>query len=123
MGNKISSINEKRNQKTKLDINKKLANRIQELSLEKERLEVENKELKKKINIREHLNEIDDEKIKKLVKKILDNKDINIGLLPDSIESKLYENIIRLLLSLIKETLDTTKIEFLGHGLQLQLTV
>ena len=58
-----------------------------------------------------------------MVKKILDNKDINIGLLPDSIESKLYENIIRLLLSLIKETLDTTKIEFLGHGLQLQLTV
>ena len=123
MGNKISSINEKRNQKTKLDINKKLANRIQELSLEKERLEGENKELKKKIDIREHLNEIDDEKIKKLVKKILDNKDINIGLLPDSIESKLYENIIRLLLSLIKETLDTTKIEFLGHCLQLQLTV
>jgi hypothetical protein len=26
-------------------------------------------------------------------------------------------------LSLIKETLDTTKIEFLGHGLQIQLTV
>ena len=123
MGNKFSNINEKKNDKTKLDINKKLANRIQELSLEKERLESENNELKNKIDIKDHLNQIDDKKIKELVKKLLDNKDINIGLLPDSIESKLYENIIRLLLSLIKETLDTTKIEFLGHGLQLQLTV
>ena len=123
MGNKFSNINEKKNDKTKLDINKKLANRIQELSLDKERLESENSELKNKIDIKEHLNQIDDKKIKELVKKLLDNKDINIGLLPDTIESKLYENIIRLLLSLIKETLDTTKIEFLGHGLQIQLTV
>jgi hypothetical protein len=71
------------------------------------------------MNISKKLGEIDDKTIKDIVRRILENPDINCNLLPDAIEGKLYENIIRIILGLLKETLDTTRIDFLGHHIEI----
>lgn len=84
-------------------------------------LESENKKLTQQLHLNNNLNKIDKETIKLTVKKLLENPDINVGLLPDKIEGKMYENFISFLLGLLKESLDTTKIEFLGHEIQITL--
>ena len=90
---------------------------------------LDNKELLDKIKILEDkiekyenpIQTIDDKKIKDIVKNLLLNKNINIGLLPDKIESKLYENIIKIILSILQETLNNTKVELLGHEIKMNL--
>ena len=89
MGTCISNNNDS----TRLTINKNLADKIQELSIENNNLKEENNNLKEENNIfknkntiENNINLIDENKIKELVKKMLTNKDINIGLLPDKIE-------------------------------------
>ena len=90
---------------------------------------LDNKQLLDKIKILEDkiekyenpIQTIDDKKIKDIVKNLLLNKNINIGLLPDKIESKLYENIIKIILSILQETLNNTKVELLGHEIKMNL--
>ena len=82
MGTCISNNNDS----TRLTINKNLADKIQELSIENNNLKEENNIFKNKNTIENNINLIDENKIKELVKKMLTNKDINIGLLPDKIE-------------------------------------
>jgi len=56
-----------------------------------------------------------------LVKKFLDNKDINLTFLPDSIESKIYKKILKMSISEIKHVVSTVKIQFLDHEITLDM--
>lgn len=62
-----------------------------------------------------------DEAIKKFIKKILSDKNANLTFVPDSMEAKLYEKLINVLLVNIKESLSTVKIELIGHVITLNI--
>lgn len=55
------------------------------------------------------------EAIRKLVNDMLNDKNINNTLIPDLIEEKIYQNVIKVVMSQIKLTLESTKIEFMNH--------
>lgn len=55
------------------------------------------------------------EAIRKLVNDMLKDKNINNTLIPDIIEEKIYKSIITVVMSQIKLTLESTKIEFMNH--------
>ena len=55
------------------------------------------------------------EAIRKLVDGILKDKDINNQFIPDVLERKIYENVLEVVMSQIKLTLESTKIEFMNH--------
>jgi hypothetical protein len=99
--------------------NMEFKSKIDEVMERNKELEAENRELKKKNDIKNSLNQIDKQMIKHTVQKMLNNPNVNTGILPDKIEGKLYENMISFLLGLLKESLDTTKIEFLGHEIHI----
>lgn len=63
----------------------------------------------------------DDEAIKKFITKILSDKNANLSFVPDSIEAKLYEKLINVLLANIKESLSTVRIELIGHVITLNI--
>lgn len=56
--------------------------------------------------------------IEKFVDKMLQNEKLNISLLPDGVEKKIYKNIISMLMELAKTSLSTTKVCFMGHELK-----
>ena len=64
---------------------------------------------------------LDNNKIQEIVKQLLKNKNINVGLLPDAIEGKLYENMIKIVLAILQDTLQDTKIDLLGHQIKMSL--
>ena len=64
---------------------------------------------------------LDNHKIQDIVKQLLKNKNINVGLLPDAIEGKLYENMIKIVLAILQDTLKETKIDLLGHQIKISL--
>ena len=64
---------------------------------------------------------IDEEQIKLTAEKLIKDKDVNLKYLPDFIERRFYESIIKIFLALIKETCDTTKLSILGHEIDIIL--
>lgn len=56
-----------------------------------------------------------------LVKKFLDNKDINLTFLPDSIESKIYKKLLKMGISEIKQLVSTVKIQFLDFEITMDM--
>lgn len=69
---------------------------------------------------RENKKEID-KNIKELVFNILKNKNINLSFLPDSIERKLYENLLSFGIEEIKELISTVRIQFLNYEITLNM--
>ena len=59
--------------------------------------------------------EIAEDVIHKIVDRYLANNMINNTVIPDSIERQIYTNILRLAVGLLKDTLEHTHIEVLGH--------
>ncbi len=59
--------------------------------------------------------------IDEYIKKLLDNPDCNVSWMPDSVESKLYSNILNLILNIVDEALEGTEIRFLGQTLTCDL--
>lgn len=57
-------------------------------------------------DIQSFFNNINDEKINEIVEKILKNDSINFTLIPDEIEKRIYHNVIKLVLSIVKDRLD-----------------
>ena len=53
--------------------------------------------------------------IHKIVDRYLANNMINNTVIPDSIERQIYTNILRLAVGILKDTLEHTHIEVLGH--------
>lgn len=60
------------------------------------------------------------EAIRRVVKQMLADKDINT-LIPDVIESKIYENLLVVLFGHLKNTLSTTKVQFMEHEITLTI--
>ena len=64
---------------------------------------------------------ISSDDIKKLVFKILQNKDLNLSFVPDSIEAKIYEKILSMTINEIHQILSTVKIQFLDQEITLHM--
>ena len=119
MGNLISNLFNRRVTKTNNSEDEKVI--IDKLK----NLEIENKFLKEHIHFlstKKTINDVIDEKqIKLTADKLIKDKDVNLKYLPDFIERRFYESIIRIFLALIKETCDTTKLSILGHEIDIVL--
>ena len=48
-------------------------------------------------------------------------KNHNIYYLPDSVEGAIYENVITVMLSLFESMINSTKIEIMGHTIDMRL--
>ena len=82
----------------------------------------ENNKLKNELNIIKNnkLDIIEDElkvSVKSLVNELMKNDNINLDLIPDFVEKKIYENVLTLAISLLKETLEKTKITILNQDI------
>ena len=61
------------------------------------------------------------ESIKLIVDDILKNNNINSTLIPDFIERKIYTNIFNILINLLKELLESSKISILNQKITFML--
>lgn len=73
---------------------------------------VENKEQDIKLSISM-------DEIEKIADEMIANREVNINYLPDFVEKQLYLNIFRLAINIVGKTLSTSKIELLGHDVNL----
>lgn len=64
---------------------------------------------------------LSEEQIKKFVEDLLTDENVNIEYLPDWVERKLYINIFNILLGLLKKTVKSTSIKFIGHQIYLDM--
>ena len=110
---------------------------INSLQITIEGLVKENEELKKKIQSLEiensdkniivknnNLDVIEDQlkvSVESLVNELMKNDNINSDLIPDFVEKKIYENVLTLAISLLKETLEKTKITILNQDITFNL--
>jgi len=62
-----------------------------------------------------------EQQIDEFVDKLLANSSINMSLMPDYIEKKLYKNVFSICLGILDTVLDTVSIEFLGHKIVVDL--
>lgn len=105
--------------------------KIQELYRQIESLKIMNDNLKKELSDVQNnnndtvnkvqLQELSQQKIDEFVEKLLNNKNVNIGYLPDFVERQIYKNVFSLLLGILDNTLTSTKINFMGHELLLTM--
>ena len=91
-----------------------------------EELIAENKKLKNELHVIKNnkLDAIEDElkvSVKRLVNELMKNDNINSDLIPDFVEKKIYENVLTLAISLLKETLEKTKITILNQDITFNL--
>jgi hypothetical protein len=110
---------------------------INSLQMTIENLIKENNELKKKIRNLETVNndknliiknnnldvmeeELKDS-VKNLVNELMKNDNINFDFIPDFVEKKIYENVFTLAITLLKETLEKTKITILNQDITFNL--
>lgn len=56
-----------------------------------------------------------------LVKKFLENREINLSFLPDSIESKIYKKLLKLGINEIEQIVRSVKIQFLDFEITLDM--
>jgi len=62
-----------------------------------------------------------DNDIEKLVQQFLRNRSINLSFLPDSIEKKLYNQLLSFGIEEIREIVSTVKIQFLNQEITLDM--
>jgi hypothetical protein len=62
-----------------------------------------------------------DSEINKIVDMFMLDRDINQQFIPDVIERKIYFKAIKILLHLIKQSVSTAQIEFMGHTISLSI--
>lgn len=58
---------------------------------------------------------VEDDAVKAIVDKFLKNDLINNPYIPDFIERRLYANVVKLVLGMLKETVEASNIDILGH--------
>jgi len=101
---------------------------LSKCELEKDNeLQKENKILKDKIKRLEENKDlrIVEENMKKsidnLVNKLLENDNINSPLIPDYIEKKIYMNVFKIFIGIVKETVDSINFTILNQNISLKL--
>ena len=92
----------------------RLNNKIKETNLKYAELQDECKKAKE-------LPRISNQNIEKFVATLLQNKSVNLQYLPDKAESKIYTNILIILLGVIQESLNDVNIEFMGHSIKMNI--
>ena len=65
--------------------------------------------------------EIETKEINKYVKLLIQNKEVNIKIIPDSIEEKIYQELFEIIINNLKQALETLKIEFLNYEIQIKM--
>jgi hypothetical protein len=65
---------------------------------------------------------ISDKCVDEYIDRLLGDKKVNITLLPDAIEHRVYKNVIITLLHALSSTFDQTKISILGHDITMHIT-
>jgi hypothetical protein len=68
-----------------------------------------------------HHHHISDKHVDEYIDQLLSDKKVNITLLPDAIEHRIYKNVILTLLQVLSTTCDQTKISILGHDLTIHI--
>lgn len=105
--------------------NKKLKERLKRKDQEIQRLRIEQNRLLKQLeekNTGQVHKRVSIERIQDFVNKLMDNENINIRFIPDAAEKKLYKNILNMMLSILNEIMNETKVEIMGHNIQFQLS-
>lgn len=105
--------------------NEELKKEINALKKINENLENKNSELlsnvnanaDKKENVDDMIENVSKEKIDEFVNKILQDENVNIGLMPDVIERQIYRNVFTIILGLVSNMANTTSIKFMDHNL------
>ena len=67
------------------------------------------------------VNDLMDKNINAIVDKFLQNKLINNRYIPDFIEHRIYTNVIKLIIGLLKETAETSSLNVLGHTVSFKI--
>lgn len=67
--------------------------------------------------VRDGLDEgkLSEDQIKIFVDELLKDQDVNISVLPDWAERRIYQNVFTILIGLLKKTVETSSLEFMGH--------
>lgn len=59
--------------------------------------------------------------IDRMVDKYLQNDMINSVFVPDFLERRIYANVVKLLMGVVNDTVETTSLEFMGHRLSFKI--
>ena len=59
--------------------------------------------------------------VKKMVDDMLDNDSVNSSIIPDYIEKKIYTNVFTILIGIMKEVLEDTKINIFNQSISLKM--
>ena len=65
--------------------------------------------------------EISSDQINQFVAKMLQNKDVNLSFVPDSMESKIYEKLLTMTIQELHQILATVKIQFLNQEITIHM--
>lgn len=60
--------------------------------------------------------------VQELVARYIHDKHLNSKFIPDFIEKRIYSNMLRVSIGLLRDTLEHTKIEVLGHRITINVT-
>ena len=61
---------------------------------------------------------ISDDAIETFVKDMLKDPSVNIGLMPDAVESRVYVNMFKILVGILKKTCEDATINVMGHRIR-----
>ena len=65
--------------------------------------------------------EISSDQINQFVAKMLQNKDVNLSFVPDSMEAKIYEKLLTMTIQELHQILATVKIQFLNQEITIHM--
>jgi myosin heavy subunit len=90
---------------------------LSEVTTEKETVQSKNTAKEKD----EALQLLSEQQVRVFVDDLLKKQSVNMGYLPDWAEKRIYNNILNMLLGIIKQTLDNTAVKIIGHELRFSL--
>lgn len=64
---------------------------------------------------------ISEQKLEAFIETLINDNTINIKYLPDHVEKAIYRNIFRILIGLIKSTLESTTLNIIGHNVDIKV--
>ena len=86
-----------------------------------ELLEQISKEKADKVHKKDPTSVVSNGAIERFVDELLKDPNINIYLLPDSIEKPIYVNTLKIVLSLLQKSLNHTNLDIIGHEIKMQM--
>jgi hypothetical protein len=72
-------------------------------------------------NTNKKTEEISSDQINQFVAKMLQNKDVNLSFVPDSMEAKIYQKLLTITIQELHQILATVKIQFLNQEITIHM--